>query len=68
MQLGSAELFMQESKYLIHGNGKDKTPTGFQFEKNQMKGLYFNQSPAKVSCTFRSSVILKESPFFYASH
>ncbi|XP_030520899.1 putative methylesterase 14, chloroplastic [Rhodamnia argentea] len=46
-ELGSAEIFMQESKYLIHGNGKDKTPTGFQFEKNQMKGLYFNQSPAK---------------------
>ncbi|KAI4320213.1 hypothetical protein MLD38_033718 [Melastoma candidum] len=46
-QLGSAELFMQESKYLIHGNGKDMTPTGFQFEKPQMKGLYFNQSPAK---------------------
>lgn len=46
-QLGSAELFMQESKFLIHGNGNDKPPTGFMFEKQQMHGLYFNQSPTK---------------------
>ncbi|KAA8546258.1 hypothetical protein F0562_003003 [Nyssa sinensis] len=46
-ELGSAELFMQESKFLIYGNGKDKAPTGFMFEKQQMHGLYFNQSPAK---------------------
>lgn len=46
-ELGSAEHFMQESKYLIYGNGKDKAPTGFMFEKQQMKGLYFHQSPAK---------------------
>ncbi|XP_057470345.1 putative methylesterase 12, chloroplastic [Actinidia eriantha] len=46
-ELGSAELFMQESKFLIYGNGKDNPPTGFMFEKQQLKGLYFNQSPAK---------------------
>ncbi|XP_009628609.1 putative methylesterase 14, chloroplastic [Nicotiana tabacum] len=46
-ELGSAELFMQESKFLIYGNGKEKPPTGFMFEKEQMHGLYFNQSPAK---------------------
>ncbi|KAG6656295.1 putative methylesterase 14, chloroplastic [Carya illinoinensis] len=46
-ELGSAEHFMKESKFLIYGNGKDKPPTGFMFEKEQMKGLYFNQSPAK---------------------
>lgn len=46
-ELGSAELFMHESKFLIYGNGKDKAPTGFMFEKQQMKGLYFNQTPAK---------------------
>lgn len=46
-ELGSAELFMKESKFLIHGNGKDNPPTGFMFEKQQMRGLYFNQSPAK---------------------
>ncbi|CAH9109236.1 unnamed protein product [Cuscuta europaea] len=46
-ELGSAELFMQESKFLIHGNGKEKPATGFMFEKEQMHGLYFNQSPAK---------------------
>ncbi|KAJ6884603.1 hypothetical protein NC652_031569 [Populus alba x Populus x berolinensis] len=45
--LGSTERFMQESQFLIHGNGKDKPPTGFMFEKQQMKGLYFNQSPTK---------------------
>lgn len=48
LQLGSAEHFMQQSKFLIYGNGKDKPPTGFMFEKEQMKGLYFNQSPTKV--------------------
>lgn len=48
MQLGSAELFLQESKSLVFGNGNDKPPTGFMFEKQQMHGLYFNQSPAKV--------------------
>ncbi|KAG9136691.1 hypothetical protein Leryth_004481 [Lithospermum erythrorhizon] len=46
-ELGSAELFMQESKFLIYGDGKEKPPTGFMFEKQQMHGLYFNQSPAK---------------------
>ncbi|RDY14461.1 putative methylesterase 12, chloroplastic [Mucuna pruriens] len=46
-ELGSAERFMQESKFLIHGNGKGKPPTGFMFEKEQMRGLYFNQSQAK---------------------
>lgn len=46
-ELGSAERFMQESKFLIHGNGKEKPPTGFMFEKEQMKGLYFNQTAAK---------------------
>uniref|UniRef100_A0A5B7B8Q4 AB hydrolase-1 domain-containing protein n=1 Tax=Davidia involucrata TaxID=16924 RepID=A0A5B7B8Q4_DAVIN len=46
-ELGSAELFIQESKFLIYGNGRDKPPTGFMIEKQQMHGLYFNQSPAK---------------------
>lgn len=46
-ELGSAELFMQESKFLIYGNGNDKPPTGFMFEKEQMKSLYFNQSASK---------------------
>ncbi|XP_073020712.1 putative methylesterase 12, chloroplastic [Primulina eburnea] len=46
-ELGSAELFSPESKSLIYGNGKDNPPTAFMFEKQQMHGLYFNQSPAK---------------------
>ncbi|CAA3015112.1 methylesterase 12, chloroplastic [Olea europaea subsp. europaea] len=46
-ELGSAELFIQESKFLVYGNGKDQLPTGFMFEKQQMHGLYFNQSPSK---------------------
>ncbi|XP_016493570.1 putative methylesterase 12, chloroplastic [Nicotiana tabacum] len=46
-ELGSAELFTQESKFLIYGNGKDKPATGLMFEKEQMHGLYFNQSPTK---------------------
>lgn len=48
LQLGSAELFTQESKFLTYGNGKDKPATGIMFEKEQMHGLYFNQSPSKV--------------------
>ncbi|CAG7863870.1 unnamed protein product [Brassica rapa] len=46
-ELGSAEKFMKESQFLIYGNGKDEPPTGFMFEKQHMKGLYFNQSPNK---------------------
>ncbi|XP_010530122.1 PREDICTED: putative methylesterase 14, chloroplastic [Tarenaya hassleriana] len=46
-ELGSAERFMKESQFLIYGNGKDNPPTGFMFEKQHMKGLYFNQSPTK---------------------
>ncbi|XP_010246768.1 PREDICTED: putative methylesterase 14, chloroplastic [Nelumbo nucifera] len=46
-ELGSAENFMQESQYLTYGNGKDKPPTSLMLEKQHMKGLYFNQSPAK---------------------
>lgn len=46
-ELGSAELFSPESKSLVYGNGKDKPPTGFMFEKQHLSGLYFNQSPSK---------------------
>ncbi|CAL5187318.1 unnamed protein product [Lathyrus oleraceus] len=59
-QLGSAEQFMQESKFLIHGNGKEKPPTGFMFEKEQMKGLYFNQSPSKDVAL--AMVSMRQSP------
>ncbi|KAL0369167.1 UNVERIFIED_CONTAM: putative methylesterase 12, chloroplastic [Sesamum calycinum] len=45
--LGSAQLFSSDSKSLIYGNGKDKPPTGFVFEKQHMHELYFNQTPAK---------------------
>lgn len=46
-ELGSAERFIQESKFLTYGNGRDKPPTGFMFEKQLMKGIYFNQSTTK---------------------
>ncbi|XP_010421895.1 PREDICTED: putative methylesterase 12, chloroplastic [Camelina sativa] len=46
-ELGSSERFMKESQFLIYGNGKDEPATGFMFEKQHMKGLYFNQSPNK---------------------
>ncbi|GAB4839519.1 Putative methylesterase 14, chloroplastic [Ancistrocladus abbreviatus] len=46
-ELGSAEDFIQESKFLIYGDGADKPATAFMLEKQQMKALYFNQSPAK---------------------
>ncbi|KAM3211544.1 hypothetical protein ACQJBY_064980 [Aegilops geniculata] len=46
-ELASADVFLQESQYLLYGNGKDKPPTGLRFDKQQIKGLYFNQSPSK---------------------
>ncbi|XP_068652672.1 putative methylesterase 14, chloroplastic [Aristolochia californica] len=46
-ELASAEIFMQESQYLKYGNGKDKSPTSLMLDKQQIKGLYFNQSPSK---------------------
>ncbi|CAA0838727.1 Putative methylesterase 12- chloroplastic [Striga hermonthica] len=46
-ELGYEQLFSRQSKFLIYGNGKDNPPTGLVFEKNIMRGLYFNQSPAK---------------------
>ncbi|KAL5220408.1 hypothetical protein ABZP36_025121 [Zizania latifolia] len=46
-ELASADVFLQESHFLQYGNGKDKPPTGLMFDKQQIKGLYFNQSPSK---------------------
>ncbi|KAL8467334.1 hypothetical protein ACS0TY_036163 [Phlomoides rotata] len=46
-ELGSVDLFSPLSKSLMYGNGKDKPPTGFMFEKQHLHGLYFNQSPTK---------------------
>ncbi|XP_058090136.1 putative methylesterase 14, chloroplastic [Magnolia sinica] len=46
-ELASAEMFMQESQFLMYGNGKDKPPTGLMLDKQQIKGLYFNQTPPK---------------------
>jgi hypothetical protein len=51
LQLASADVFLQESQFLLYGNGKDKPPTGLRFDKQQIKGLYFNQSPSKVQST-----------------
>lgn len=47
-QLASADVFLQESQFLLYGNGKDKPPTGLKFDKQQIKALYFNQTPTKV--------------------
>eukprot|EP00262_Sarcandra_glabra_P006519 TRINITY_DN18854_c0_g1_i1.p1 TRINITY_DN18854_c0_g1~~TRINITY_DN18854_c0_g1_i1.p1 ORF type:complete len:367 (-),score=46.22 TRINITY_DN18854_c0_g1_i1:328-1365(-) len=46
-ELASAEIFMQKSQLLVYGNGKDKPPTGLTLDKQQIKGLYFNQTPPK---------------------
>ncbi|KAL0927788.1 hypothetical protein M5K25_001998 [Dendrobium thyrsiflorum] len=46
-ELASAEVFMQDSQVLLYANGKDKPPTGLMFYKEQLKGLYFNQSSSK---------------------
>lgn len=47
-QLASADLFLQESQFLVYGNGRDKPPTSIMFDKQQIRALYFNQSPPKV--------------------
>lgn len=46
-ELGSSEDFMKESKFLIHGNGTDNSPTSFMLERQHLKALYFNQCPLK---------------------
>lgn len=46
-ELASADVFLKESQFLVYGNGRDKPPTGLIFDKQQIKGLYFNQSPLK---------------------
>ncbi|XP_072992485.1 putative methylesterase 14, chloroplastic [Typha latifolia] len=46
-ELASADVFLQESQFLMYSNGRDKPPTGLMFDKQQIKGLYFNQSPSK---------------------
>ena len=58
-QLRSADVFLQESQFLVYGNGKDKPPTGLMFDKQQIKGLYFNQTPSKVS-TLCSTIMQPE--------
>jgi len=49
---------------LVYGNGKDKPPTGLMFDKQQIKGLYFNQTPSKVHCVSveRSTVFNTVTP------
>ena len=63
-QLQSADVFLQESQFLVYGNGKDKPPTGLMFDKQQIKGLYFNQTPSKVHCVSveRSTVFNTVTP------
>ena len=63
-QLRSADVFLQESQFLVYGNGKDKPPTGLMFDKQQIKGLYFNQTPSKVHCVSveRSTVFNTVTP------
>lgn len=63
MQLGSVEIFLKESRSVVHANGKDKPPTSLMFEKQQLKALYFNQSPSKVWCHN-----LDPGCWFFASH
>ncbi|KAJ3681434.1 hypothetical protein LUZ60_015923 [Juncus effusus] len=46
-ELASADVFLQESQFLVYGNGKDKPATGLVFDKQQIKALYFNQTPPK---------------------
>ncbi|CAL9098818.1 unnamed protein product [Musa acuminata var. zebrina] len=46
-ELASADLFLQESQFLVYGNGRDKPPTSIMFDKQQIRALYFNQSPPK---------------------
>ncbi|ONK55323.1 uncharacterized protein A4U43_UnF5020 [Asparagus officinalis] len=45
--LGPAEAFLKESQFVLYGNGEDRSPTGLMFDKEQMKGLYFNQTTPK---------------------
>lgn len=45
-ELASADV-LQESQFITYGNGKDNPPTSLKLDKQQIKSLYFNQSPSK---------------------
>lgn len=46
-QLGSAEVFLKQSQFLLYGNGQDRSPTALMFDKEQIRALYFNQTTPK---------------------
>lgn len=46
-ELGSAEVFLKDSQFLLYGNGQDRSPTALKFDKEHIKVLYFNQTTPK---------------------
>lgn len=68
LQLRSADVFLQESQFLVYGNGKDKPPTGLMFDKQQIKGLYFNQTPSKVHSGFSWNVYCIHPSCYYSTY
>ncbi|XP_059655685.1 putative methylesterase 11, chloroplastic [Cornus florida] len=59
-QAGSNDL-MQRAQTFLYGNGKDQPPTAIELDKELLKDLLFNQSPAKDVAL--ASVSMRPIPF-----
>jgi pimeloyl-ACP methyl ester carboxylesterase len=46
-EIATANELIQDAQVFIYGNGNENPPTGLEFDRNQVKELFFNQSPTK---------------------
>ncbi|XP_057817497.1 putative methylesterase 11, chloroplastic [Cryptomeria japonica] len=46
-ELSTPNDLIQDARIFIYGNGNENPPTGLEFDRNQLKELFFNQSPTK---------------------
>uniref|UniRef100_A0A0D6QSG5 AB hydrolase-1 domain-containing protein n=1 Tax=Araucaria cunninghamii TaxID=56994 RepID=A0A0D6QSG5_ARACU len=60
-ELATATDLIQNARVFIYGNGNDKPPTGLEFDRNQLKELFFNQSPTKDVAL--ATVSMRQIPF-----
>jgi len=46
-EIATTNDLIQDAQVFIYGNGNENPPTGLEFDRSQMKDLFFNQSPTK---------------------
>eukprot|EP00252_Welwitschia_mirabilis_P006902 TRINITY_DN1784_c0_g3_i1.p1 TRINITY_DN1784_c0_g3~~TRINITY_DN1784_c0_g3_i1.p1 ORF type:complete len:363 (-),score=93.69 TRINITY_DN1784_c0_g3_i1:476-1564(-) len=46
-ELATTNELLKNSQVFIYANGNENPPTGLEFDKRQLKELFFNQSPSK---------------------